>query len=117
MSVSDLINTPCTIVRNTAGTRDGLGNPTHSTTERETVCDLQQIPQLGESELSDEHEISKTTWSVFFRASEDIKHHDEVIINGARFEVNGEPWAAAHPITGEASHVEASLVRVAGGGA
>lgn len=110
MSLSRMINRPCSIIRRTAsGAQDELGNETETTSEVATVCELQQ--QSGfRSESADE--VSDLRWILFLLPGEEIGLGDSVRIDGeGEFEVYGEPWRVWNPSARTYSHIEAAVRR------
>lgn len=115
MTLAKLINTPCTIVRKSAsGTEDVYGNLIPSEEEIDAVCEVQQKDR-GEQP---EGEPADADWLGIFPAGTDLDANDSVIVDGlGGFELIGAPWPARNPRTRAASHIEATLRRVAGAGA
>lgn len=110
--LSQLINTPCTILSRTdGGGQDDYGNETDTTTEVETVCELQQTRR---DEPDAQGELSDTTWQLFLPASTEISTGDSVMVDGVVYELVGAPWPARNPRTRTVSHVEATVRRTAG---
>lgn len=114
MTLSALIDRPCTIVRRSeTGTLDELGNeiPTEA-----LVVSEWELQQRRRDEPEGEGELSATEWIAFFQSSAELSTGDAVIDHdtGRQFELVGEPWPVRNPRTGEASHVEVSVRRVAG---
>jgi hypothetical protein len=111
--ISQLLNTPVVITRNLpSSTTDAYGNEQPDTDETETFGELQQQQR---SEPGSEGELSVTTWSLFLPAGTELRTSDTVEIDGATYQVTGDPWSVRNPRTGGVSHVEATVVRTAGG--
>lgn len=107
MSLSDLINRPCTINSRTASVEiDESGDETYTSTTVETVCEIQQRRR---DEPDAQGEFSDTDWLGIFPAGTALDTSDTVSVDDATFEVVGDPWPARNPRTRTVSHVEASL--------
>jgi len=107
--IESLLNLPCLVVNRSFVTRDEMGNdtPTESTTE--TVCEIQQKQRDEESD-----ELASAVFLAMFPAGTVVASADAVIADGVEYEVRGEPWPVRNPRTQTVSHVEATVVRVAG---
>lgn len=102
----------CSIVRRTAGTiLDDYGNAIPTLGTVDTFCDLQQV-RRDEPELAGESSI--TTWNLYMGAGEALDTSDVVSVDGAMYELVGDPWVAD---TGSqaVNHLEATVVRQGGG--
>lgn len=109
MTLTALLNRPCTITTRADGTADdGYGNPTPVATTVTTVCELQQKTR---DEPADEGELSVTQWLAIFPAGTILPTSATVTIDGQVYEVIGDSWAARNPRTQQPSHVEATLKR------
>lgn len=109
--LTDLLNLSVTIVRRSdTGGIDRYGNPMPTETFVETTGELQQIRR---DEPADEGELSVTTWLLVLGADTDLRTGDAILANDGLYEVVGDPWQARNPRTQLASHVEATLKRVA----
>lgn len=112
MSLSLLLNRPCTIVRRLAsGTKDAHGREIPAEEDVATVCEIQQ---RSRRETGDEGEVSDTFWSAYFPAGTVLNTGDAVIVDGlGQFELVGDPW---HADTGSfgVAHVEATVRRTRG---
>lgn len=112
MSIATLINRPCVVIeRLPSGDTDDYGNSVPDEEEVETVVELQQVQR---DEPGGAGELSDTRWLGFFPAGTDLTTADAVVVDGERYELEGDPWPVRNPRTGTESHVEASLCRVAG---
>lgn len=120
MTLSQLLNRPCTISHRTAGEgEDRYGNPKSSVEEIETVCEIQESKR-SLSGRSSEHgeggEVSDADWVGIFPAGTPLGAADTVRVDGlGDLQVVGEPWPARNPRTQVISHVEVPLRRTAGG--
>lgn len=114
MSLSTLLNRPCTIVqRSDSGNIDDYGDPVQTEVLVETTGELQQFERqepIGQGEFSVAH------WTLFLPAGTQIDTSDAVIVGGEEYGVEGEPWLVRNPRTGSDSHLEVTLVRAAGAG-
>lgn len=108
MTVEQLLNRPCTIVKRsqTETEDDGYGNERPAETLIQTVCELQQLQR---SEHDDA--VSDTLWLIVFPAGTDIDAIDAADIEGERYQLIGDPWDARDPLTQAVSHVEATARR------
>lgn len=110
--IETLVNRSCTIVRREdSGTANAYGDKVATETSVSTVCEIQQ---RGRGEGTDE--VSDTRWIGFFLPAVELHAGDAVIVDAETYEVEGEPWRARNPRTGETSHVEATLRRTSGPG-
>ena len=109
MAVTDLMTRAVTIVREyESGEADDYGNMVPARTLVQTVGELQQ---RGRDEPGDQGEMSRTDWLLFLPAETVIDTADRVIVDGAGFEVVGDPWHVRNPRLAALSHVEATLRR------
>jgi hypothetical protein len=112
--ISRLINRPCQLVRlGPSGTEDDSGNEIDGETVVTTVCEIQMFTGQA-TEPSGHNEMSRTKWSLFLPVGTDIDSGDSVIVDGKKYELDGDAWAVRDPLTGRMSHVEASLILTAG---
>lgn len=113
MALSTLINRPATILRRTydEGVTDDYGNAIGTDEAIETVCEIQQ---RARTEPAGAGELSVTEWLAIFPAGVDLRTGDAVVVDGAVYELIGDPWAARNPRTQAESHIEATLRRTAG---
>jgi hypothetical protein len=118
VSLSMLLNRPCTITRRSASSTqiDASGDAVISTSTVTTVCELQQSPRHADAEPANEGELSDTQWLLVLPAGTVIDTGDKVTVDGQAFEMYGAPWPARNPRTGVASHVECTVRRTAGAG-
>lgn len=111
MQIAHLLTRACTVTNRTdSGAVDDYGNPVPAETEVDTTCELQQQRRsepVGEGELSD------TLWLLVLPAGTTIDTGDKVTVDGQEFEMVGDPWPVREPRTGQESHLEASVRRVA----
>ena len=113
MSLTNLINRPCTITTGIETDDFGIDPDPATPAPVTTVCELQQR-QRGEN--ADDGEVSWTDWIAFFPVGTLIDTADTVTVDGHNYEVVGEPWVARNPATEADSHIEATLWRTAGAG-
>lgn len=115
MTITNLINLPCQIVRRTpSGLEDDYGNEIPGETVVSTVCEFQKLPRSSDQEDASRNELAESRWNVFFPAGTDVDSGDALIIGGTEYEVDGDPWDARNPLTDQVSHVELMAKRVAG---
>lgn len=120
MSLTQLINTPCTIThRTTSEKRDRYGNEIPTETLVDTVCEVQEsrLSLAGRSsEPETEGEMSDTHWTGLFPTGTPLSTADTVRVEDiGDFEVAGEPWHARNPRTQTIDFVEVPLRRTVGG--
>jgi hypothetical protein len=111
MSLTTLLSTTCTIVRRTdSGATDDDGNAIKTETPYQTVCSLQQVRR---DEPPASGELSVTLWDLFLPTGTAIDTSDAVIVDGAVYEVVGQPWDATEGSAG-VHHVEATVKKSMG---
>lgn len=108
MTLTPLINRPCKILTRVITGEDDYGNDTHEDTVVDTVCELQQRQR---SEDDGHNELSKTSWLLVLDTGETITARDAVVVDGDRYELDGEPADVWNPRTQLISHIEATVVR------
>lgn len=112
MSLSTLINRPCTILRRTASAAvDDYFNEIPTVTEVPAVVELQQIQR---TEPDVEGEFSDTRWLAIFPPDTALTTGDAIVVDGQTYELEGDPWDVRNPRLGAASHVEATVCLTAG---
>lgn len=110
MSIASLINRPCRLTRSTGRTVvDDFGNRVPETETVDTVVELQQ-----QRRSENDDEVSSTAWVAFFLPGEQVGTGDVLVADGLAYQVEGDPWQARNPRTQTMSHIEATVVRVAG---
>lgn len=115
MSVANLMNLSCQIVRRgPSGTEDDYGNEIPGETVVSTVCEFQNQRGRADAEDGSHNELSESRWDVFLPAGTDVTSGDALIVDGLEYEVDGESWSVRNPRTGNLSHVEVTVKRVAG---
>ena len=113
--ISGLMNLSCQIVRRgPSGMEDDYGNEIAGESVVSTVCEFQKQNTMGEQESGSRNDLADSSWDVFFPADTDIDSGDALLVDGKEYEVDGEPWTVRNPVTGQLSHVECSVKRVAG---
>lgn len=112
--LAKLLNTTCTIVRRSASEKeDDYGNLIPTEEEVETVCYVEQKQRDEQAE----GEPAGERWLGIFPPGTGLDPNDSVTVDGlGSFEVFGPPWPARNPRTQSESHVEATLLKVAGAG-
>lgn len=112
MPLSTLLNRECILLlRDPTGSTDDYGNDVTTTSNVDTVCELQQKRR---DEDDDQGETSDTHWLLILPAGTQIDTGDAVQIDGQVYELVGAPWEARNPRTGAASHIECTVRRTAG---
>lgn len=111
MSLAQLLNRSCTITHRVAGaTRDEYGNNVPDETTTSTVCELQQRQRTETPDGT----IARASWLLVLPADTEIASGDTVTVGTVAYEVDGDPWTARNPRTGDDSHIEATVI-LAGG--
>jgi hypothetical protein len=87
-------------------TVDEFGNEIPSETTVRSRCYLEQTLR---SERAAAGELSDTTWLLALPAGTMLRTGDAVTVDGARYEVVGDPWPVWDPWAQRQSHVEATL--------
>jgi hypothetical protein len=109
MTLAQMMNRPCILVKRIAGEKDELGDEVTEPVEIETVCDLQQ--QGGFHSESDD-EVSDTRWVLYLPADLEVGVGDAVRVEGdGEFEIYGEAWRVRNSRTRAYSHIEAAVRR------
>ena len=113
--ISNLINRPCQLVRRgPSGSEDDYGNEIPGETVVSTVCEFQAQPSRSDAEDAGHNQLSTSKWDVFLPVGTDVTSGDALMLDGVEYEVDGEAWAVRNPLTRRMSHVECTVVRVAG---
>lgn len=107
--LTNLINRPCTIRQRATSGYDDYGNETDTLTDTATVCEFQQ-----QQRSENEDELAAVKWRVFLPTGTSISSGDQLVVDGTAYEVDGEPWDVRNPRTKTGSHIEATVIRVAG---
>lgn len=112
MGLTTLINRSATIIRRGASVaEDAYGNEIPQETASQILVELQQRQR---DEPDRQGELSDTDWVAFFLPGTDIATGDAIVVDGAEYELVGEPWHARNPRTQAPSHIEVSLRRTRG---
>lgn len=102
----------CEVISYTEGTiTDDYGNPQVTRGTIDTVCDYQQV-RTTEPALAGESSI--TTWDFFFPTGTVIDTASRVVVDGATYELVGDPWDANQG-SNAVNHIEATAVRQGAG--
>lgn len=107
MSLDNLLTQTAVITRRTLdGGADRYGNPTTGEATTIIACHLQQ------SQRSESGAVQAARWNLWLPASTVVGAADGVTVDGVAYELDGPPWLAVHPRTGEVSHIEATLIEI-----
>ncbi len=110
--LSDLLTRTVTIIhRSSSGDTDAYGDDLETETTTTTVGELQQTARL---EPSGQGELSDTTWLLILPAGTLLTTSSAVVVDEHVYELVGDPWPARNPLTGDESHVEATVRRTRG---
>lgn len=113
MPVGSLINRSATLLRREpSGETDEFGNPIETVSETEILCELQQRQR---DEEDDQGEFSESLWNLFLPAGTALDTGDAIVVDGAKYELVGEPWETRNPRSQQFSHVQATVRRTGGG--
>lgn len=108
MSIDALLTQTATIIRYPTGAADEYGNATREIpVEADQPC---RLDPEATHEDTDGRETAISSWILFLRAAADVTHIDEVRIDGALYQIDGEP-APIHTPRG-LHHWEVPLRRV-----
>lgn len=116
MSLAELTQRPCTIIRRSVddnAAEDSHGNKIPTENQVETTCYFQQDQRL---ERAEDDELGESKGLAIFRADEALHTGDAVVLDGETYELVGDPWRVENPRTQTTSHVEVTLRRTAGPG-
>jgi hypothetical protein len=96
------------LVRRTKGGQDSFGNDTFT----EAASPVQAVVALrtGTEQSSGRESLSERL-SVYLPAGTNLSYLDAVLVAGERWEVDGDPTAYTHALTGWTPGVEVGLVR------
>lgn len=111
MDPTRLLTQTCTITRVAmTGTDDAFGDPTEQTTTATYVCWLHQV---GRGEQTANANTQTEMWSMYLDPAADglVDGGDRATIDGVTYELDGPPWAAHNPRTGDITHLEVGLRR------
>lgn len=111
MLTPTLLNLPCSIVNRSFQTRDEMGNDVASESTVTTVCELQQRQRDEEDE-----QVTEGSYLLVVPVGTVIGAADSVSVDGVEYQVSGQPWEVRNPRTETVSHIEATVMRVAGAG-
>lgn len=103
-----LLTKTATIEHRSDGPPDAYGTPTDAYTTIDVLCEFQQ---RSRNESVGMAEVGVEQWLLVLPPGTQLTTFDRVTIDGLPYEVDGPPWAVRHPITGEPSHVEATVKR------
>lgn len=92
------------------GVADGFGDPTETVTTADYPC---WIAQRQRSEITDNANTQSETFDLYVDKSADgfVQAAGRVTINGVLYQIEGPPWTATNPRTGEISHLECFATR------
>lgn len=108
MSIDRLLTQTATIIRYPTGAADEYGNPTRDDPdETDEPC---RLDPEATHEDTDNRETAISSWVLFLRADADVTHIDEVRIDGALYQIDGEPAPIRTPAG--LHHWEVPLQRV-----
>lgn len=105
-----LLKRTATLLRRTyADAEDEFGDVVADETVGEVAVEIQQA---GSAEAH-EGAVMRSNWRVFLPAEvDDVGGWDALELEGERYELEGDPWAAFNPRLGVVTHVEALATRV-----
>lgn len=107
MSLDGLLSQTAVITRRILdGNFDRYGNLTTIETTSVVACHLQQ------SQRSESGAVQQARWNLWVPADTVVGAADRVTVDSIEYELDGPPWQAVHPRTGEVSHIEATLIEI-----
>lgn len=110
MDPTRLMQLTATIAHAADGTPDEYNDATVTYSTVTARCWLQQTQR---SEQTAAGQIETETWSLYLPAGTTIDPADQVTIDAVTYELTGPPWPAVNARTGQHSHIEATIRRVA----
>lgn len=107
VTLDHLLTRPATLLLRTRSGEDALGDPTYETASIPVVCELQQTSS------SEDHEggLQLTRYRVWLPADAPLEGWDALELDGAVYELDGDPNPVWHPPTRSVHHVEAAVSR------
>lgn len=100
------------LVRRTKGPLDALGNDTYIDSASAPVNAV--WAPGGSTEQIQGRDTLTITGTLYVAAGTNLSHLDAVLVNGQRFEVDGDPIDWRSPLTGWAPGIEVRVRRAAG---
>lgn len=104
--IHQFIRRPCVLNHQDPATADEYGDPPlaviESTDER---CYVTQ------SRRAEEDAVEVERWQVYLLPSTVVDANDTVDVDGMTLQLYGNPWTVYDPVTGWATHIEATAVR------
>lgn len=98
--------TPCVVHHVDPGPVDEYGDhPPAVGSATSTRCCMAQ------NSRGEDAEIERERWSWYGHPEVALDANDEIDVNGATFQVIGDPWRVIDPVTGRATHLEATVER------
>lgn len=91
---------------------DSEGDVVTTTTERTVRCLLQRVESRAAAEEDFGRSLAVGEWVLFLEAGTPIDADDSVLVDGVRYEVEGDPDNVIDPLFGGVHHIEARLRRV-----
>lgn len=106
--ITAFFKTDCTIRHvDESAARDEYGNVITAATTTTTRC---YMAQQSRTEVGLDN-IERERWAAYFPAGTTLDANDSVTVDGADYQVIGQPWPVLNPVTDEVDHVEATLER------
>lgn len=109
-AVETLLTQSCTVDHRDPGPEDPYGDhPLEAVTSTDYPCWFGQSTRT--EEIVGTSAIERERWNLYLPPDAVIDANDTVWLDGAPYEVNGNPWQVRDPVTAAASHIEATLER------
>jgi hypothetical protein len=104
--IHQLIRRPCVLNHQDAAPADEYGDPPLAVlTSTDERCYVTQ------SRRAEEDAVEVERWQVYLLPSVSVDANDTVEVDGMVLELYGNPWVVHDPVTGWATHIEASAMR------
>jgi hypothetical protein len=107
MSLTGLMNLPCTVFRTSDGAIDDYGDPVEVTDAgTATVCELQKQPGIRTGREEQDLALASSRWVIYLPAGTQISARDYVMVGDDRYDLDDDPDVVRNPRTRQVSHVE-----------
>jgi hypothetical protein len=111
VNVARLLTLDAVVTEPGAPTRDGFGDPVPGAGAPTTYKGWYEQSQRSEDTTNTDQQAEQ--WRLFLEpAAATVTGSATVEIGEGTFELDGPPWAASNPRTGQVTHIEATMKRV-----
>lgn len=76
-----------------------------------TVTITNERCYVAQNSRGEDDYVERERWSYYTRPEAVLDANDEVVVQGATYEVIGAPWRVVDPVTARPTHLEALLER------